>query len=280
MGTTTIMPMGRAVTTITTTGTAMTMITAIAGMTIRMMNHVAMARPGNRPETSPITGLNAGGRIGIPLFSFMKSPLIFAINGPHPERRRAGTGPESGFEEKRDMTAYIKTMDLRSVLKHGLIAFMAAGLIMGAFASVAMAEKGGKGNGKPEHVQGQHEDRDHDRGHEGRHGDDDLVSILIGDQDRRVLNDYLNRNYRKDCPPGLAKKNNGCLPPGIAKKYRVGYPLPDDVRFMPLPRDLRDLLSPAPRGYQYVQVDKDILLISEASKKVIDAVTLLSAVGN
>ncbi|WP_435640526.1 hypothetical protein [Micavibrio aeruginosavorus] len=178
------------------------------------------------------------------------------------------------------MTAYTQTMDLRSILKHGLVAFMAAGLVMGAFASVAMAEKGGKDNGKPEHVQSQHEDRGDDRGHEGRHGDDDLVSILIGDKDRHTLNDYLNRNYRKDCPPGLAKKNNGCLPPGIAKKYRIGYPLPDDVRFMPLPRDLRDLLSPPPRGYQYVQVDKDILLIGEASKKVIDAVTLLSAVGN
>lgn len=182
------------------------------------------------------------------------------------------------------MTAQTKTIDLRSVLKHGMIAFMATGLVMGAFASIALADKGGKGNGKPEHAQEQHEDRGDgrgdDRGHDGRHGNDDLVSILIGDKDRRVLNDYLNRNYRKDCPPGLAKKNNGCLPPGIAKKYRIGYPLPDDVRFMPLPRDLRDLLSPPPRGYQYVQVDKDILLISEASKKVIDAVTLLSAVGN
>ncbi|MGN6156030.1 MAG: hypothetical protein ACTHN4_09895 [Sphingomicrobium sp.] len=27
----------------------------------------------------------------------------------------------------------------------------------------------------------------------------------------------------RNCPPGLAKKNNGCLPPGIAKKrYEVG----------------------------------------------------------
>jgi hypothetical protein len=25
---------------------------------------------------------------------------------------------------------------------------------------------------------------------------------------------------RKDCPPGLAKKDNGCLPPGQAKKLQ------------------------------------------------------------
>ncbi len=31
-------------------------------------------------------------------------------------------------------------------------------------------------------------------------------------------------------PPGLAKKNNGCLPPGQAKKrYQVGQPLPRRV---------------------------------------------------
>lgn len=38
--------------------------------------------------------------------------------------------------------------------------------------------------------------------------------------------------------------------------------------------------QPVPRGYEYVRVDNDVLLIAEASKKVIDAVTLLSAVGN
>ena len=69
-------------------------------------------------------------------------------------------------------------------------------------------------------------------------------------------------------------------PPGQAKKYRVGYPLPDDVVYVPVPRDLLVHLSPVPAGYQYVKVDKDVLLIAEASKKVIDAVTLLSAVGN
>jgi hypothetical protein len=27
-------------------------------------------------------------------------------------------------------------------------------------------------------------------------------------------------NSAKDCPPGLAKKDNGCLPPGQAKKQQ------------------------------------------------------------
>jgi len=39
------------------------------------------------------------------------------------------------------------------------------------------------------------------------------------------------RGVVKGCPPGLAKKNNGCLPPGLAKKryddWREGYDRPD-----------------------------------------------------
>jgi hypothetical protein len=42
-----------------------------------------------------------------------------------------------------------------------------------------------------------------------------------------ILVDHYGRRYALDargsCPPGLAKKNNGCLPPGQAKKlYNVG----------------------------------------------------------
>ena len=41
-------------------------------------------------------------------------------------------------------------------------------------------------------------------------------------------NDWKNRDWSqpynlRGCPPGLAKKNNGCLPPGIAKqRFNVG----------------------------------------------------------
>ena len=108
----------------------------------------------------------------------------------------------------------------------------------------------------------------------GKRGD--TLPVLIGSDDRAIISRYLRTYYRPNCPPGLAKKHNGCLPPGQAKKYAIGRPVDD---YDSLPRDLLTLLSP-PRGYRYVQVDKDVVLISEASKKVIDAVTLLSAVGN
>lgn len=108
----------------------------------------------------------------------------------------------------------------------------------------------------------------------------DAVAVLIGAEDRTIISDYMRQDYRRHCPPGLAKKRNGCRPPGLSGKYKPGHPLGSDVMSYPLPPELLGRIKPAPRGYQYVQVDKDVLLISEATKKVVDAVTLLSAVGD
>lgn len=104
------------------------------------------------------------------------------------------------------------------------------------------------------------------------------LKIGIGGTDRDIIRNYLSEDYRPaHCPPGLAKKHNGCLPPGIAKKYQLGRPIPDTVEFQSLPANIVVQLHPVP-GYRYVKVDQDVLLISEATKKVVDAVTLLSAV--
>lgn len=123
----------------------------------------------------------------------------------------------------------------------------------------------------------------HGRGHKHAHHaqvyHDGHDVIIISSQDRALIRNYMVQDYHSHCPPGLAKKHNGCMPPGQAKKYRVGGVLADGI-YVPVSGDLLTILSPVPRGYQYVQVDQDVLLISEASKKVIDAVTLLSAVGH
>lgn len=141
-------------------------------------------------------------------------------------------------------------------------------------ASPAIADSGkDKGHGKSESRQEieYHKSGDHDS---------DRTMIRIGDDDRMVLRGYLDDEYKTNCPPGLAKKHNGCLPPGQAKKrYEIGHKLPDDILYQPVPRYILDRLHPAPSGYKYVKVDTDVLLIGEASKNIIDAVTLLSGVG-
>ena len=81
----------------------------------------------------------------------------------------------------------------------------------------------------------------------------------------------------KGCPPGLAKKNNGCMPPGQAKKqWNVGQPLPSTVVFHPVPQQIVVSLPPVPVGHKYVQVAGDILLIAIGSKMVVDGINGLA----
>ena len=101
----------------------------------------------------------------------------------------------------------------------------------------------------------------------------DAMEFHFRDDNRRLVNDYYGQQFRSGhCPPGLAKKNNGCMPPGQAKKWRRGYALPHDVRYYDLPRDLVVRLPPPPQGHRYVRVASDILLIAIGSSMVIDAI--------
>lgn len=88
-----------------------------------------------------------------------------------------------------------------------------------------------------------------------------------------VINNYYVEQFRSGgCPPGLRKKGNGCLPPGQAKKWRYGRPLPRDVIYYDLPPAILLELGPAPRGYKFVRVAQDILMIAVGTGMVIDAI--------
>ena len=98
------------------------------------------------------------------------------------------------------------------------------------------------------------------------------VEFRFGDDHRRIVNDYYAPDFRSGhCPPGLAKKHNGCQPPGQARKWAMGRPLPSDVRYYDLPPDLLLRLPPPPPNQRYVRVASDILLITVGSSMVIDA---------
>lgn len=110
--------------------------------------------------------------------------------------------------------------------------------------------------------------------HKGRHkdkGNHSAKVVHFEDRHRVVLRDYYGEQYRAGrCPPGLAKKNNGCLPPGQAKKWNVGQPLPRDVVFYSVPQTLIARFGPPPSGCRYVRVGSDILVISIGSRVVVD----------
>ena len=150
-----------------------------------------------------------------------------------------------------------------------------AALGLGALlaSTFAIADKGDKG-GKHGHGN-KHEQRDDDRRYDDRRYDDrrDDISIEVyfGSNDRRIVNEYYAPEFRSGhCPPGLAKKGNGCLPPGQAKKWRKGQPLPQGIAYYELPRDLVYRMPPPPPRHRYVRVGSDILLLS-GSGIVIDA---------
>jgi hypothetical protein len=104
----------------------------------------------------------------------------------------------------------------------------------------------------------------------------DAVVVFSG-RDRDAARAYWIESYgRGNCPPGLAKKQNGCLPPGQAKKrYVVGHPLPPAIIVQPAPPVLLSRLGPVPAGYEYVIVDGDLVKLAVGTRLVVDAISAL-----
>jgi hypothetical protein len=114
--------------------------------------------------------------------------------------------------------------------------------------------------------------RGHGRGHgRGEAEPAAAVTIEFGDEHRHAVQDYY-ASYGGRCPPGLAKKNNGCMPPGQAKKWAIGRPLPPDLVYYEVPRELVVRLPPVPATQRYVRVAGDILLIAAGTGLVINAI--------
>ena len=103
------------------------------------------------------------------------------------------------------------------------------------------------------------------------------VQIQIGgyfnDGQRQSTRSYYEPRVRAGkCPPGLAKKHNGCMPPGQAKHWHRGEPLPREVVYYPVPAEVRVRLGVPPAGHKFVRVASDILLIAVGTGMVIDAI--------
>src|SRR6478609_6031383 len=95
------------------------------------------------------------------------------------------------------MSETIEGLDMKKTL-------LVAGALALGLAGPALAKPGnGHGNGNGH-------DNGHGHGHRSAYGYSGPVGYGVG-----------------GCPPGLAKKHNGCLPPGQAKKlYNVGQRFP------------------------------------------------------
>jgi Ni/Co efflux regulator RcnB len=133
-------------------------------------------------------------------------------------------------------------------------------------AGPTLAEKGGNsGHGKGNSGKGEDKSEQHAKGH---HGQPQQFEARHG----TIVNDYYSQRYAKGCPPGLAKKNNGCQAPGQAKKWHMGQALPGNVKYYSVPQPLVLQLGQPPAGYRYVRVDSDILLMELIGRKVVSAI--------
>lgn len=133
-------------------------------------------------------------------------------------------------------------------------------------------DEGGSGH---EHRDDQNRD-DHGR-EQGEDRQDNDRHHYFNDQHREAVRAYYDDSYRSGrCPPGLAKKHNGCLPPGQARKWRMGSRLPPDVIYYDLPPSVEIRLGVPPSGHKYVRVAGDILLIAIGTGMVIDAIADIS----
>ena len=146
-------------------------------------------------------------------------------------------------------------------------AVLAAGLTLAGGPAWADDDR----NERKEH----HGHTDRDRGRDSARAQSGVtvnVNVQIGERERVVIHEYYVEEIRGGrCPPGLAKKHNGCLPPGQAKKWAKGRPLPREVIFHELPPALVIKIGAPPPGYRYVRVANDILMIALGSGMVVDA---------
>ena len=154
-----------------------------------------------------------------------------------------------------------------------IAALLAAGPVLAD--KPAWAGKGGKEERGERRDDRQSEQRDDgEKSRRTDRGETDGKRRHFEPRHQVIVRDYYAEQFRdgRRCPPGLAKKHNGCLPPGQAKKWRVGRPLPSDVIYYEVPRPLVLQIGAPPSGHRYVRVATDILMIAIGTGMVMDAI--------
>jgi hypothetical protein len=141
----------------------------------------------------------------------------------------------------------------------------------------ASSKSGGRGaekSGEKETQGNKTEEKGRDQMESGERGEPGVkASQYFSEESRISVHKYYSGQFRSGhCPPGLAKKNNGCMPPGQAKKWMIGRPLPRDVIFHDLPPEVLVQLGPVPSRHRFVRVASDILMIAVGTGMVVDAI--------
>lgn len=158
-----------------------------------------------------------------------------------------------------------------------IVALAIASLLM---AGTAIAKKDGEDHEKGGKHGQKHEDKAEKRADkaekkaEKREREEIKQGAYFNDQQRTVVRQYYTTTYSnaKRCPPGLAKKNNGCMPPGQVQDLVVGQPVPKNVTVYQVAQPVIRKLPAAPVGYRYERIGGDIVLVQQENNIVVDII--------
>jgi Ni/Co efflux regulator RcnB len=171
-------------------------------------------------------------------------------------------------------------MQQLTLKKSHTLALVIAGILLATGPALADKPVWGSRDKPDKHERKEKQSHDRERGNRSFHQEDRgdyREQRYFGDRHRTVIHDYYVEQFNTGhCPPGLAKKHNGCMPPGQAKKWQIGYPLPRDVVYYDLPPAIIMQLGPPQPGYRYARVGSDILLMAIGTGLVVDALLNLS----
>lgn len=167
-------------------------------------------------------------------------------------------------------------MATRRVVALAALAVATLSFAVPSFAKHGDEDDQGEGNGRSKHGEkhgDKHEDKKHKK--EMKHEREDIkYGTYFNEQQRVYARDYYSQHYGngKKCPPGLAKKNNGCMPPGQVRNWVVGQPIPRGVTVYAIPQPVILQLPPAPYGYRYAQIGGDIVLVQRQNNVIVDII--------
>lgn len=101
-------------------------------------------------------------------------------------------------------------------------------------------------------------------------------TVSFMQEDKNIVIQY----YQRYCMTKSRKKTPDCASAATGRKYTVGKSLAANTKVRNLPNDLLTQLAALPRGYEYLKVDRDVLIVSTRNGKVMDAVSTSNSVSS
>jgi Ni/Co efflux regulator RcnB len=154
----------------------------------------------------------------------------------------------------------------------------AALVLAGVLAATPVLAKDDNGGGKHGHKGDKHAEKDQRKA--DKHADKQerkaaKHGAYFDDRQRESVRHYYT-SYSGRCPPGLAKKDNRCMPRSHERRWEVGHRLPPTVVIYTVPQPILVTLPPPPPQHRYVRVAGDILLIAIGTQMVVDGINGLA----